>query len=149
MAKLFLVQLVHGRVELSQNFQAGRRDARFDDAAVFGLAFSGNQSALLHTVEKAGHVGITRDHAVADALAGHAVGAGAAQNAKDVVLRGSEAVGFDEEFGVLGQPIGKAQEGDEKLGFEARRVRSVLTGFHKAEYSRDNDYCQEERKPRG
>jgi hypothetical protein len=59
-------------------------------------------------------------------------------------------VGFDEAFGVLGQVIGKAQERDEKLGFEARReMFVVLTGFHKAEYSRDNDYCQEERKIRG
>jgi hypothetical protein len=118
-AELLFVQVVHRVIELFENVEPGGSDAGFDDAAVFGLAFASDQGALFHAIEQAGHIGIAGDHAVADTLTGKAGGAGATENAQDVVLGAGEAVSLDEEVGVLGEAVGGAEESYEDFGFEA------------------------------
>jgi hypothetical protein len=118
-AELLFVQVVDRGIELFENVEPGGSDAGLDDAAVFGLALASDKGALFHTVEQAGHIGIAGDHAVADTLAGKAVGAGATKNAKDVVLGAGEAVSLDEEVGVLGEAVGGAKDSYEDFGFEA------------------------------
>jgi len=89
-----------------------RCDARLYDAAVVGLAFAGDEAALFHAVEKAGHVRVVRNHAITDATARQAFGLGAAKNAKDVVLRAGQAGGFQELLRLLGEGIGGPQQSD-------------------------------------
>ena len=147
MAKLFFVEFIHDRVEFFENFETSLRDAGFDDTTVFGLALASDELTFFHPVKQAGHVRVARDHAVTDALAGQALRTRAAQYAKDVVLGGGKTVGLDKEFGVLRESVGETQERNEEFGFEAWDERLVvLRRLHTNEYSRDNDYCQEERK---
>jgi len=89
------------------------RDARFHDATVIGLAFTGNQAALFEAVKEPSHVRVVRDHTVTDAAAGQTFRCRATENAKDVVLSASEAGGFEELFGFLAEGVGGLQEGDE------------------------------------
>src|SRR5580765_8279595 len=98
-----------------QGFQEAeglRRDARLYDAAVVGLAFARDEAALFHAVEKASHVRIVRNHAIADAAASQACGLGAAKDAKNVVLRAGQAGAFEELLRFLGERVGGLQESD-------------------------------------
>src|SRR5439155_17500099 len=62
---------------------------------------------------------------------GQAIRAGAAQDAKNVVLGSGEAVRLDEQFGVLREAIGRPNQGDEELSFEAGGRRfGKLCGLH-------------------
>src|ERR1041385_7708189 len=148
MAKLGLVQLVYGSVESLENFEAGRRDAGFDDAAVIGLTLASDERTLFHTVKKTSHVRVARNHAIADAFTRKAGRTGTAEDAKDVVLSAGKAVLFDESIGILGKEVGGAEKRDEEFGFEGDG--GALSGFrrrtHGREYKRYNDYCQEENK---
>jgi hypothetical protein len=58
------------------------------------------------------------NHAVADVATSEAFGLGAAEDAKDVVLRAGQVVSFQELFGLLGQGVGDLLEGDEYLGLQ-------------------------------
>jgi hypothetical protein len=62
-----------------------------------------------------------RDHAFADAAASETCGFGAAENAEDVVLRASEAMGLEELFGFEAEGVGCFLEGDEDAGFDRER----------------------------
>src|SRR5271163_1187490 len=55
-AELGLMKLMDGLVERFQDGQRLRSDARNHHAAIAGMAFTGDQSMLLHAVEKPGHV---------------------------------------------------------------------------------------------
>ena len=101
MPELAFVEIVHRLVESFQQAKSLRRDARLYNAPVVGLALPGDEAALFHAVEEAGHVRVVRNHAVADAAAGQAGGLGAAKNAKDIILGAGEAGGFEELLGVL------------------------------------------------
>ena len=118
-AKLLFVQFVHGGIEFLENLQPGGSNAGFDHPAVLGLPLARDEGALFHAIQEPGHVGIAGDHAVPDAFAGEAIGAGTAEDAEDVVLGAGEAVGFDQEIGILCQAVSGAQQSDEDLGFEA------------------------------
>jgi hypothetical protein len=88
MLELPVMQVMYGLIEGLEQIQTLFGDARFDYAAVVGLAFASDEVALLHAIEQAGNVGIVRDHAVADAAAGQAIRLRAAKNAENIVLRG-------------------------------------------------------------
>lgn len=98
MVDLFAVQIKHGFVEVFQNAEAFGSNAGGDHAAVLGVAVTGDEDSCLKAVEEAGDVGIAGDQVFADAFAGHAAVAGAAEDSEDVVLGGREVVGFEEFF---------------------------------------------------
>jgi nucleotide-binding universal stress UspA family protein len=105
MTELSLVHFVHGLVELLELLQTLCGDAGLDDTPIVLLPLARNAALLFETVEKAGHVGVARNHAIANDAAGEALRTGAAKDAKDVVLGASKAVGLDELFGLLGEEI--------------------------------------------
>jgi len=122
MPELALVKFMNWPVESFQQAETLRRDPRFDDAAVVGLALADDEGALLHAVEKTSHVRVVRNHVITDAAAGQAVRLGATENAKNIVLRAGEPSGFEELLGVLGEGIGGLQKGDEGASFEGDRT---------------------------
>lgn len=126
MAELFLVQIVHGLIELFQKLKTLRRDASFDDPAIILLALAGDPTVFFHAIEQASHVRVARDHAFGDAAAEQAVGFGASKDAEDIVIGGGESSGLNEFFGVLGKGIGDFEDGHKELilkGEVGRRVR--------------------------
>jgi hypothetical protein len=92
--ELTLVKLANRLIETFQKSETRGSDSGFDDAAVVGLAGARDEAALLHAVEKAGHVRVVGNHAFADAAAGEACRFGATENAEDVVLGAGEAMRF-------------------------------------------------------
>ena len=112
MPELALVKFMNRLVKGFEETEGSRRDARLYDAPIVGLAFARDEAALFHAVEKASHVRVVRNHAIADAPAGKAFGLGAAKDAKDVVLGAGEAGGFQELLRFLGESVGGLQESD-------------------------------------
>ena len=114
--ELLDVEVVHGGVEVGEEFEAGFGDAGEDDAAVFGVAFSGDEVAGFEAVKEAGDIGVAGDHMFGDDFAGDAVGGGAgvlahaAEDAEDVVLCGGEVVGFEEDFEGAAEVVGGAYD---------------------------------------
>src|SRR5712672_1575207 len=94
MAKLTFVKFANRLIQSLQQVESLWSDARLHDAAIVGLPRARNQAALLHAVEEARHVWIMRNHAVTNAAARETLWFGAAEDAKDVVLRAGEAGGF-------------------------------------------------------
>ena len=129
MAKLLLVKFFHRVIQLLKKIEAGGCYASLDNSAVIRLAFASDQPAFFHAIEKPGHVWIARDHAVADALAGKAVRARAAQDAEDVVLGGGKTKGFYKKLSVLREAIGGAHQSDEQLSLGSRQFRNFC-GAH-------------------
>jgi hypothetical protein len=111
--KLTLMKLANRLIETFQKNEARRGDASFDDAAVIGLASARDKAALFHAVEEAGHVRVVRNHALADGAARETIGLSAAENAEDIVLRASEAVGLEELLGFDAEGIGGLLERNE------------------------------------
>jgi len=109
-------------VESFQQAETLRRNARFDDTAVVGLALADDEGALLHAVEKTSHIRIVRNHVITDAAAGQAVRLGSTENAKNIVLRPGESGGFQELLGILAEGIRGLEKGNEGTGFEATGV---------------------------
>jgi len=124
MTELLFVQIVYRLIELLQQFQAFRGDARLDDAPIVFLALARDPSVFLHAVEQASHVGVAGNHALSDAAAKDSVRLRAAEDAQDVVLRAGESGGFEEALGLLRQGVCGFEERDEELVFE----RSGSTG---------------------
>src|SRR5258707_2752190 len=122
MPELAFVKLADRLVESFQKAECLGRNACLHDAAVIGLACTGNQPALLQAVEETGHVRVMRDHAVADSAASEALRLGATENAKDIVLRAGKAGGFDELFGLLGEGVGGPQERHENVVLQRERA---------------------------
>ena len=120
MVELALVKLANRLIEIFQKSETRGGDAGFDDAAVIGLARAGDEAALFHAVEEAGHVRVVRNHAFADAAAGEAFGLGATKNAKDIVLRAGEAVRLEELLGFEAEGVGGLLEGDEDAVLEGK-----------------------------
>jgi hypothetical protein len=118
--KLFAMQVFHRSVKAFQDVQTGGGDASFHHAAVVLLADASDEAALFHAVEQASHVGIVRNHAVANAFAGQTMGLGAAKNAEDIVLGASQGVFFHKLFGLLAEAIRGNEKGDKDPGFEGR-----------------------------
>ena len=107
-------------------------DAGFDDAAVVGLAGAGDEGPLLHAVEKARHVGVMRNHAFADGAAREAVWFGAAEDAKDVVLRAGEAVWLEKLLGFEAEGVGRLLEGYENAVLQGKREMGGAAAAHGA-----------------
>src|SRR5262249_13633987 len=115
MPKLPLVKVVYRLVQTTQKIESLRGDARLDNAAIVGLAFSSDKAPFFHPVEQARHVRIMRNHAIADVAARQAVRLSTAQDPQDVILRTGQAVGFQELFRLLAQGIGGFLEGNKGL----------------------------------
>jgi len=115
MAQLAAVEFAHGWVETLEEVEGAGGDAGGDDAAVIFGAFAGDETEFIEAVEEAGHVRVAGDHAQGNVAATEAGGAGAAEDAQDVVLGGRKAVGFEEEFDALEEFIGGVLEGDEEV----------------------------------
>ena len=130
MVELALVKLANRLIETFEKSKARRSDAGFDDAAVIGLARAGDEAALLHAVEEAGHIRVVRNHAVADDAAGEAIGLGAAKNAEDVVLRAGEAMGLEELLGLEAEGIGSFLEGDEEAVLDGKSGMGKSAATH-------------------
>jgi len=120
------MEFLYGRIQLSQNPEPFRRDARPYDAPVLLSPRAQNQSPRFHPVQQARDVRVARDHPAADLAAGEAFGPRAAQNAKHIVLRCGEAGRLEQRLGSPGQGIGRAEQADEDLGFQARFRRPGL-----------------------
>jgi hypothetical protein len=120
MAKLPTMQVLDGSVESLEAIEALRGDAGLYDATVIGLARAADQAAFFHTVEEAGHVGVARNHAIADAIAGQAERLGSAEDAEDIVLSAGEPVLLHELLGLLAEMVRNFEKRDEDAGFEGR-----------------------------
>lgn len=107
----------HGGVERRQDGQALGCDGDADDAAVPIVTAAGDEPGLFQAVEEAGEIGLAGDHASGDFPAGQGIGAGAAEDPKDVVLSGAEAGGFQQARHILHQAAGGALELDEGFLF--------------------------------
>jgi|SRR6516165_1495239 len=121
MTELGFVHFVHRLVELLELLQTLCGDAGFDDPPVVLLPLTRNAPLFFEAIEKARHVGVAGNHAIADDAAGEAVRAGATKDAKDVILSASKAVGLDELLGLLSEEIRGFEDGDEKLILGGRR----------------------------
>jgi len=121
MAELALVELANGLVKTFQEIEARRGDAGLDDAAIFGVAGAGDETALFHAVEQAGHVRIVGDHAIPNAAAGEAGGLGAAEDAEDIVLGSSKAMRLKELLGLQTEEISGFQEGHKEEILQGKR----------------------------
>src|SRR5258708_36936164 len=110
MPELALVKIGNWPVEGLEKAEPLRSDSGPNDAAVVGLAHSGNQAALFHAVEEAGHVRVVGDHAVPDSLARETCGLGTAKDAKNIVLRAGEPRPFQEMFRFLAEGVTGLQE---------------------------------------
>jgi len=133
MAELFFVKLVDWPIQLLEQLQPFRGDAGFDDAAVLCLALAGDEFVLFHAIEKPRNVRIARDHAFADTAAEETIGLRATENAKNIVLRGGKAGGFNELFGRLRKGIGALEDGNEEVVFEVGcGARRISSGIHPA-----------------
>ena len=130
MVELALVKLANRLIETFEKSEARGGDAGFDDAAVIGLAGTGDEAALLHAVEEAGHIRVVRNHALSDAAAGEAIGLCAAKNAEDVVLSTGEAMGLEELLGFEAERIGGFLEGDEDAVFQGKKGEGKRTATH-------------------
>ena len=130
MAELALVKLANRLIETFKKSEARRGDAGFDDAAVNGLASAGDEAALLHAVEEAGHIRVVRNHALTDAAAGEAIGLCAAKNAEDVVLCAGKAMGLEELLGFEAEGIGGFLEGDEDAVFQGKKGMGKWAATH-------------------
>src|SRR4029077_4276733 len=120
MAKLPPMQVLYGSVEFLEAIESRCGDAGLYDATVIGLARAADQAAFFHTVEEAGHIGVARNHAIADAFAGQAERLGCAEDAQDIVLSASEPVLLHELFGLLAEMVRSFEKRDEDAGFEGR-----------------------------
>lgn len=86
-----------------------------DDAAIGGGAGAEHEAALLHAVEKSRHIGVAGDHAGGNFAAGETGGAGAGEDAEDVVLGMGEAEGVEGFFDAAEEPAGGALDVEEGL----------------------------------
>ena len=118
MAELAGMTVVYGLIELLEQPQTFRSDARFDDTPVVLLALSGDPAVFFHAIEQAGHIGVAGNHALGDPTAGKAIGFGAPQDAQDVVLRGRKTARFDDDLGLLREGVGELEDGDEEVILE-------------------------------
>jgi hypothetical protein len=130
MAELALVKLANRLIETFQNGEAGGSYTCLDDTAVVGLALAGDEAALLHAIEKAGHIRVVGNHALADRAAGQAFGLRAAKDAENVVLSSRKAVGFQKLFSFEAEGVGGFLEGDEHLRLEGWRWRLAGAATH-------------------
>lgn len=119
MGELFAVEFEEGGVDGGEECEAVGGDAGGDDAAVLGVAGSGEQAAGFEAVEEAGDVGIAGDHVTADGFAGHALIAGAAEDAQEVVLDVGEVVGLEEFLEAAEEEVCGAQNVKEDFLFDA------------------------------
>ncbi len=86
-----------------------------DHAAIGGGAGALDEATFFHAVEKARHIRVASDHAGGDFAAGQAGGAGAGEDAEDVVLGVGEAEGVEGIFDAAEEPAGGTLEVEERL----------------------------------
>lgn len=128
-SELGFVHVEDGLVEVFEDLGAFGGEAGGDDAAVPGVALAGDEVAGFEAVEEAGDVGVAGDEVFADAFAGHAAVAGAAEDAEDVVLGGREVVGLEEFFEGAHDMVRGADEVQEELLLEALEGPGLVEFF--------------------
>src|SRR5260221_7681244 len=82
-------------VEFLQQIQPRVSDARGNEAAIDGVSCSVNEARLFESVEQPRHVGNLRNESLLDVFATESIGASAAQNSEDIVLRRRDIVGLE------------------------------------------------------
>jgi hypothetical protein len=127
-AELTLVQVVDGLIQLFEELQSIRGDARLDDAAIVLLALAGDPTVLFHPIKHAGHVRVMGDHSFGNTTTEESVGFGAAEDAEHIVLGAGQASGFEELLGLLGEGIGGFEDGDEEVVRQGDRGGPAIHG---------------------
>ncbi|HTV15840.1 MAG TPA: hypothetical protein VME68_14060 [Acidobacteriaceae bacterium] len=89
MPQLSPVHPADGGIEPGQQLQASRRDTHQNAATILLLAQASDQGAILQPVQEPRNIRVAREHPLGDLPAEQAIGS-AAQDAKNVVLRGGE-----------------------------------------------------------
>ena len=89
---------------------------------------------FLHAVQQAGDIRIAGNHPFGDAPAQKsAAGLCAAEDTKNVVLRGGKATGFDDLLGTLGEEVRGLHQCDEEVGLQVRgRAGCLRLRIHQA-----------------
>src|SRR4029077_6148160 len=100
-------------------------NARLNHAAVLRLPSASDQPSGFQAIKQASDVGIPRDEPATDPAAGQAILSGASKDAQDVVLRGGEVVGLEQDFGAAGEGLGGAHQADKDAFLE----RGLGAGF--------------------
>ncbi len=148
MAKLAAMESADGRVEFAEEPEARLGNAGADDATVGVEASTGDKTAGLEAIQDPGDIRVAGNHALTDLAASATFRLGAAEDAEDVVLGGGQFEGFEELFDVTEEEIGSLLERNkEPLPERHGGAGSVRATHHQSQYSRCNDYCQEERGP--
>jgi hypothetical protein len=127
--ELAAVHVDNRLIEFLENAGSFGGESCGNDAAVLGVAVAGDEVAGLEAVEEAGDVGVAGDEMFADAFAGHAAVAGAAEDAKDVVLGGGEVVGFEEFLETAGDVVGGADQVEEEFLLHALERSNLVELF--------------------
>jgi hypothetical protein len=122
MVELPLVKFANRLVKSSQNLESSRSDTGLDNTAILCLALARDEPPFFHAIEEARDIRILGDHVFTDATAGQALRFGAAKNAQNIVLGTSEPGGLKKLFGLLTEPIGRLQKGNEDPSFEGNRT---------------------------
>ena len=130
--KLPFVQGVHRAIQSFQKLEALRGYISLDHATVSALALPGDEIAFFHAVQKAGNVGVARDHALADFTTGQSSAASAAKDSQYIVLGRGQAGGFDYLLGLSAEGVRDLHEGDEQAGLDIGIGTFMELGTHTA-----------------
>src|SRR5229473_5698955 len=97
------MEFLHWLIQFLQEPESFGGYARLNHAAVLRFTSASDQSSGFQAIEQASGVGIPRDEPATDLAAGQALLSGASQDAQDVVLRGGEVVGLEQDFAAAGE----------------------------------------------
>ena len=148
-AQLFAMEFPHGLIEVAENPQAFRRDACLHDAPVLDFARARDQSARFHAVEQARDVGVARDQPATDFAASQAASPAPRRMRRMLYCAPERPAGLQQCLGPAGEGIRGPKQADKDL---ALRIALPASGICVSlwfplsclQYSRYNDYCQEE-----
>ena len=143
--KNIIISVLVGISFLTSGFWVGLRLAPLPKkpAPVVPVALLANGFEGLEPGEQAGYIRLGGDHARADGRTGKSVRLRSAQNAQNVVLRGSNApiAGFQVESAV--QAVGSAQKVEQRLFFHAGKRRFLRNFKFKASHRRSRQSLRE------
>lgn len=122
------MEFIYGFVQLVYQLLSRLSDSGPHYSAVILTALPGDQAALLKPIEQACHVGRLGNHALTDLGAGCAHVPRAAQDAKHVVLSGSQSVRLQHPLEFAPQDISRPQNVQKGLGLKAAE-RPGLSDF--------------------
>src|ERR1051325_3714197 len=143
--------LLYGLIESCEQPQAVLADAGDETAAILRLALARDQPARLQAIEQPRYIGIFRHQPLADLATGRARLSRAAKNPQHVVLRRRQVRLLDRLVDAPPQTLRRQLNIQINLFFAAREGLGLLQLFlqsrrHDEQYSRYNDYCQEDER---